>query len=130
MSKYQSEIILPEGFSYPEKFLKEVVLNKFPHYQPWFFLSEMKNFESNFFDYALEDYPTRSLIPFARYDGTDDVACFDGNDHSGDPKIYIVHFFASAGWEDRGSYLNFESWLEAAKKESLKYKAMMEEDSD
>jgi hypothetical protein len=72
-------------------------------------------------------YPARQLVPFALWEGSDDVACFDGGAESGDPVVYYVHAYASPGWEDRGHVRNFAEWLEAAKEESSKYQAEMDE---
>jgi hypothetical protein len=62
-------------------------------------------------------YPERSLYPFARRVDDDDVACFDLADESNPPRVVIIHDFAGPGWEYRGSFDNFEAWLEAAKNE-------------
>jgi len=60
-------------------------------------------------------YPSRSLVPFAKFIANDDVACFDGADRSGNPVVHYVHSFADSGWEDRGSVPSFEHWLEDAR---------------
>jgi len=75
-------------------------------------------------------YPTRKLIPFAKLNYSDDIVCFDGADTSEDPKIYYVHAFASAGWEDRGYTDNFSGWLKMARLESARYKAERAEDDE
>lgn len=60
-------------------------------------------------------YPKRSLVPFAKFLASDDVACFDGADTSGNPIVHLVHSFADSGWEDRGSVPSFFHWLEDAR---------------
>lgn len=121
MKKNILEIDLPRGFKYPDFYVDYVDTNRIPTHVPWFFLCETVGLVSEFYELAKQDYPNRKLIPFARYDGTDDVACFDGDDLSGNPKVHLVHFWASAGWEDRGSLTNFKAWLALAKKESGDY---------
>ncbi|MCT8343389.1 hypothetical protein LG003_11140 [Photorhabdus kleinii] len=53
-------------------------------------------------------YPERQLVPFAKVSYSDDIACFDSSDISGDPKIFFIHAFASTGWEDRRNLNNFD----------------------
>ena len=60
-------------------------------------------------------YPSRSLVPFAKFVATDDVACFDGTDITGNPIVHYVHSFADSGWEDRGTVPSFHHWLEDAR---------------
>lgn len=59
-------------------------------------------------------YPSKSLVPFAKLEDTDDLACFDGFDGSGEPKVLYIHAFASVGWEGRGEELDFNGWLTRA----------------
>ena len=67
-------------------------------------------------------------VPFAHWYCSDDIACFDGADTSGNPKVYFVHAFASSGWEDRGDVDNFDEWLKIAQKDSEEYKKERKED--
>ena len=59
-------------------------------------------------------YPARQLIPFAKYDYTDDIACFDASLLSENPSVYYIHMFATPGWENRGNVIDFNAWLQAA----------------
>jgi hypothetical protein len=59
-------------------------------------------------------YPSRSLVPFARNDHTDDFACFDGTDMSGDPKVFYVNAEPSPGADNIGEVVNFDAWLKDA----------------
>jgi hypothetical protein len=72
-------------------------------------------------------YPERKLVPFALRMGSDDIACFDGSTSSADPVVYLVHAYASSGWEDRGSVANFEAWLKVAEEESARHRAEWDE---
>ena len=60
-------------------------------------------------------FPSLDLVPFARRLDSDDVACFDVSEESSSPKVKIIHDFASAGWEGRGSFGDFGAWLDSAK---------------
>ncbi|WP_313681907.1 hypothetical protein [Pantoea sp.] len=61
-------------------------------------------------------------------DYTDDIVCFDGECTSGEAKIYYVHAFSSAGWEDRGYVDSFTEWLKIARLESARQKAEQAEE--
>ena len=63
-------------------------------------------------------YPTRSLVPFGARQDTDDIACWD---ISRPGEVVIVHDFASSGWEDQGSYHDFNSWLRSAFEEFIEW---------
>lgn len=56
-------------------------------------------------------YPSRKLIPFARRDDCDDIACFEvgkGN------CVQIIHDFADEGFEQRKEYECFWDWFRDA----------------
>ena len=48
------------------------------------------------------------LIPFARRDDNDDIACFEVGKGQ---RIQIIHDFASEGYEQRGEYNSFGEWM-------------------
>ena len=56
-------------------------------------------------------YPERRLIPFARRDDCDDLACFEIG-KSG--RVQLIHDFANSGWEQRKEFQDLWKWLEAA----------------
>lgn len=114
---------LPQGFSFPSSFLDIVNRDPVLDLDPWWFLYEFEEVAKTWLLEMKKQYPNRSLIPFAKVTYSDDIACFDGTDRSGDPKVYYVHTFASPGWEDRGNVNNFDDWLKLAKEESMEYKA-------
>ncbi|MBW5458715.1 hypothetical protein GPJ60_14975 [Clostridium sporogenes] len=51
-----------------------------------------------------ERYPNRKLLPFARRDGNDDIACFEVGKGE---KVQIIHDFASECYEQRKEYNDF-----------------------
>lgn len=53
-------------------------------------------------------YPDRELVPFAKRDDNDDLACWDSK--FGCDKIAVIHDFASSGYEDKESFASFEDW--------------------
>lgn len=65
-------------------------------------------------------YPARTLIPFAKRQDNDDIACFDLD--SG--RISVIHAFASPGWEQRDEgrvFDTFEDWLRQALDDMLAF---------
>ena len=56
-------------------------------------------------------YPDRKYIPFARRDDCDDIACFEYG--KGDA-VFIVHDYASAGFEEHKRYDNIWGWFKDA----------------
>ncbi|WP_371023995.1 SMI1/KNR4 family protein [Luteibacter sp. RCC_6_2] len=106
--------ILPAGFSLPEDYLCFLHDDNLADVDPWWFLGVRKESAEFWIHELARQYPGRSLVPFARLAGSDDVACFDGSDLSGNPRVLYIHAFASQGWEDRGVECDFSSWLRSA----------------
>lgn len=130
MDKYLFEDYpLPVGFTFPTSYVEMVSASEYTDLDPWWFLAENKELSVWWADILRNLYPSRSLIPFAKHGGSDDIACFDGTDTSGNPKVYYVHAFASIGWEHRGEAQDFEQWLKEVKAESDEYKADAQESS-
>lgn len=88
----------------------------------------------------LQKYADKPLVPFAILDDPSGIsndgyvvlACFDGDDATGDPKVYL-HDYGNpkrVNWEDRFFLANFAEWLRFAKEESERYKAESAEDGD
>ncbi|MNC72767.1 hypothetical protein D3C75_1238670 [compost metagenome] len=63
-------------------------------------------------------YPDRRLIPFARRDTNDDIACFEV---SKSKEVQIIHDFASSGYEQRRSYPTFWHWFKEAIDEMIEF---------
>jgi hypothetical protein len=119
---------LPDGFRYPSEFEKFCAATPAKAIKPWSILDE-REVADDWLETVQEWYPDRCLIPFAQHDVTgDDIACFDGNDRTGDPEVHLVHSYASAGWEDRGSVKNFAAWLAFVKEERQEYLQQRAED--
>ncbi|GKX61435.1 hypothetical protein SOASR032_00040 [Pragia fontium] len=87
----------------------------------------------SYYGSLLVKYRDHPLIPFAIAndqsglfnDGYVILACFDGSDRSGDPRVYF-HDYGYRGedpaWDKRYNLDNFSAWLESAKEESAQYK--------
>lgn len=113
---------LPAGFKLPESYLQVLSQPELPDLEPWWLLTEDKKLALLWADTLRRLYPVRSLLPFAKRDGSDDLACFDGSDTTGDPKVFYVHAYASSGWEHAGEVASFEEWLRRTGIESERFK--------
>ncbi len=96
------------GFQYPVSFVKAIELNLLD-FEFWYFMSNEQVLMR--INGLMKRYPNRKLIPFAKRDDNDDIACFEVGK---EPKVQIIHDFASEGYEQRGEYANFWSWMKAA----------------
>ena len=79
------------------------------NFNPWKILSIQKGI-----DYSKDlkkRYPKRSLIPFAIRTDCDDIACWDIAKANDCEKIYVIHDFASEGWEEQCEYKKFQDWF-------------------
>jgi hypothetical protein len=105
----------PRGFEYPEHFLRAVRLG-LVNLEPWYFL------EGRPLRQALtglrERYPARQLVPFARRQDNDDLACWDLTQAG---TIVMIHDFASPGWEERRRYEGFWAWFRAAVEDMIEF---------
>jgi hypothetical protein len=63
-------------------------------------------------------YASREVFPFAYRQDNDDVACWAKG--MGE-KVFIIHDFASPGWEDNGSFDDVWSWFRAAVDETISW---------
>jgi hypothetical protein len=105
---------LPEGFRYPHAFLRTVELG-LVNLEPWWVLHGdlLRARQAG----VRTRYPTRTLVPFARRQDNDDVACFDVDTGT----VVIVHDFADPGWEQRAAFNDFYGWLRHAIDEFVEF---------
>lgn len=106
--------IKERGFSYPESFIKIIELNLL-NYEFWYIMSEEQ--AERRIRGLRERYPERFLVPFARRNDNDDIACFDVETNN---EVHIIHDFASIGFEQREVYKDFWVWFEVAISELIK----------
>ena len=123
--KYK-DAVLPDGFRFPDDYFRFLSDGARKDLKPWWFLCDMPSVADFWLDDLERQYPGRRLIPFAKLEDSDDVACFDGFDTSGNPGVQYIHAFASVGWERRGTEDNFLGWLEQAKNDHCVYMAERE----
>lgn len=114
-----SEDILPRGFRYPESYLAHAAAMDYPRHFLWWFNDSSSGRDLDW-DFRLhwrsEGWSALAdidPIPFAR--NGDFAAYFDGNDHSGDPKVVVVDLGNKVYGRE---YANFDAWLDQAFRDS------------
>ncbi|MFE5125964.1 hypothetical protein [Streptomyces sp. NPDC056669] len=105
---------LPNGFAYPDIFVRAAE-SGLTSLEPWWLL-EGENLRARHSGLK-ERFPDRVLVPFARREDNDDVACWDLENG----KVCIVHDFSSPGREERGSFEGFADWLRAALEDFIEF---------
>jgi hypothetical protein len=106
---------LPEGFDYPAEFIRVVELG-LTNLEPWRIVEGALLRQR--FTGLQQRFPQRRLVPFARRQDNDDVACWDLD--TGD--VVVVHDFASPGWERNGArFPDFYAWLSQAVKDLIEF---------
>jgi hypothetical protein len=128
--------IIPSGFSFPDAYENILMRRAWPQIEPWESLADDMPLSLSYYGSMLTKFRETPLIPFAIIcdesglynDGYVVLACFDGSDLSGNPKVRIYDYGTPkiSPWENM-SYPTFLAWLEAAKKESEIYQAQREE---
>lgn len=96
---------LPKKFTYPNSIYKLIECNLI-NFDVWYFMD--KNSAKLRLDGLKQRYPSRNLIPFARRGDCDDIACFEVGKGE---KVYVIHDFASNGYEQRAEFDSIWSWL-------------------
>ncbi|MEK9495064.1 hypothetical protein V2H77_01015 [Photorhabdus sp. P32] len=126
--------LLPKGFKLPAEYVSLAERCIAIDLEPWTFLYNDMATSLSYYGAMLIKYKDKPLIPFAMVndqsgfynDGYIILACFDGHDLNGDPKIYL-HDYSNISkeisWNERYYLENFSAWLELAKEESARYKA-------
>ncbi|GAA3064684.1 hypothetical protein GCM10020000_55390 [Streptomyces olivoverticillatus] len=95
MAEFLTADNLPEGFEYPAEFIRVAEDLELTNLEPWWiFDGDQLRIRAT----GLRDrYPERKLVPFARRQDNDDLACWDLD--RGD--VAVIHDFADAGREQR-----------------------------
>ncbi|OJU13245.1 MAG: hypothetical protein BGN88_02400 [Clostridiales bacterium 43-6] len=101
------------NFKYPASYLKVIELN-LVDYENWYLMNVQQIQVRR--KGLLERYPNRNLIPFAKRDDNDDIACFEIGHGE---RVFIVHDFANEGWERRQEFETFWNWFISAIKELI-----------
>jgi len=114
--------VCPRRFVAPQRFEELLRWPEPPDIDPWWWLFPFRTEMSWWAETIRSQFPSRPpLVPFAKHGFTDDVFCFDGTDTTGNPRVYIVHTYASPGWEDRGYWDDFDVFMEAAEEEHAEW---------
>jgi hypothetical protein len=105
----------PIGFEYPHEFEYIVGLG-LTNLTPWYVLSgnELRKVQAG----LNARYPSRHLVPFARRQDNDDIACWQSDSNV---DVYIIHDFASVGWEQRAHFGSFYAWLRQAIEDLIEF---------
>lgn len=116
---------LPEGFRFPTRYLSLITSpGDLPNLTPWYFLAMDQQNADFWLNTMKEQYPTRKLIPIAmRGDLSDTLACFEGTDVSGNPPLHHIHAYTEPGWEQRGTWNDFDDWYRQAEEDAAEFKA-------
>lgn len=115
MDQLLSKNELPEWFSYPEEFLR-IIEQGLLDFDPWIILQNAQL--RTRFSGIKERYPERKLIPFARREDNDDVACWD---QCKPGFVVIIHDFSSPGYENKEEFVCFWDWLRSAVEATIAY---------
>lgn len=106
---------LPSGFRYPDKLIKIAASANCLDIYPWWFVDAISDTGRLF--YEVRQPGRRNLIPFAKVDDDRDaIACFDGDDLSGNPRVLLL--VSDENWDPPQSFVDFDSWLDAAVNEA------------
>lgn len=96
--------ILPPGFRYPDAIQAIAKGSGTLSAGPWWFVDAASDAGKLF--YSIRNHDGRNLVPFAKMD--DDIACFDGDDRTGNPAVLALVLDDS----DRAyGFKDFASWL-------------------
>ena len=117
---YHEDCELPSGFKFPEAYVQILSSGEFPEIDPWWFLAEEPDKALMIFNIINVDRASsKLLIPFAKIDDeTGDVACFDGEDCSGDPRVFFstgTGSLSNIDWESRYCIASFSEWFNSVK---------------
>lgn len=118
MPKFQlyTPDFLPPGFEYPRKLQEFAASGQHPAISPWWFVDAGSKAGKLF--YSIRQHDGRNLVPFAKIDDSrGDIACFDGDDSSGNPHVLILVLDESGR---SYSYDGFDQWLQAALQDAVR----------
>jgi hypothetical protein len=114
--QHLSESDKPDWFSYPPSFLRIVEKQQLIYFDPWRIL-EGEELRKRYHGLK-ERYSERNLVPFAKRDDSDDIACWEKD--KGD-KVFIIHDYAESGWEQGEVLESFWAWLRKAIEDTSEY---------
>jgi len=113
---------VPKEFRFPRRYVNLLNGGEVLSIDPWWFVAEYPETARLFIEVingAKES--EKFLIPFAKIDqdGSGDIACFDGDDFSGNPRVYLSGgdevSHKHTDWNTRYSFANFDAWIDHVK---------------
>lgn len=108
-------LLASELYEYPTAYKKIIELN-LVDFDIWYLIEEGQA-TRRFYDLK-KRYPNRRLVPFARRDDADDIACFEIGKGE---EVQMIHDFTTEGYEQRGIFVDIWDWIEFAVKEMISY---------
>ncbi len=105
----------PSWLTYPRAYIR-IVDQGIWHAEPWHLLEGEKALRRA--RGLAERYSSRTLFPFAYRQDNDELACWA--EGTGD-KVFLIHDFASAGYEDEGVFDTTWDWFRAAVDEMIEW---------
>ncbi len=105
----------PDWFMYPRSFMR-LVERGIIHLDPWWIFD--RGFALEKLNGLKSRYPSRDLVPFARNQSNDDVACWERNDLC---RVVIIHDYAKPGWEQRSTFETFWDWFRSAIEDFIEF---------
>jgi hypothetical protein len=105
MIKYPTKNDFPNWVALPKRYFA-MILESNEKYLPWH-LFDLDNYKFRM-NGLKKRFPERTLVPFARHDYSDDIACWELNRPG---IIVIIHDYASPGYENRHEFESFDNWF-------------------
>ncbi len=103
----------PSWVEYPHSYCR-VVSQMLVDLRPWHIMDSTEI--ARRFEGLSKRYPTRDLLPFAYRQDNDDLACWAKGEGE---RVFIVHDYASPGWESEGEFHDVWAWFRAAVEETI-----------
>jgi hypothetical protein len=98
---------LPVGFIYPERLKHMSASGEYPEISPWWFVDADSKAGRLF--YSIREHDGCNLVSFAKVDDArGDIACFDGDDISGNPSVLMLVLDESGR---AYSFKDFDDWM-------------------
>ena len=104
---------LPDWFEYPSELLVLVKQNLLD-FDPWTILTGERL--RIHYQGLKERYPHRDIIPIAKREGSDDIACFERG-----REVVIIHDFATSGFERGKQSVGFWDWFRTMVEDMIEY---------
>ncbi|WP_394201118.1 hypothetical protein [Marinagarivorans algicola] len=115
---YLYEGLLPSAFVFPHDFLNS--LREDGDIGLWWYIAKNKDFSDLCLETILEKLPSgRFLIPFAKSNEADVIACFDGNDCTANPRVFNYKGEATLtdmDWDKSFKLSDFDKWVAIQRK--------------